>query len=132
MNRSLIRSVLLAFQMVAVVCLTCGSAAAQKGVRKPDPSGNSAKWDWQVTDESDKLIEKGFFTVKGFVIFHHGKQIGNYESASENQVKANISSGRLKGTLNLTRTPPSPNWKGELERQSGGKYQINVVFEKFR
>jgi hypothetical protein len=134
MNRSVRYGAFLAFQVVTIVFVVGGSSDAGKGKDKknPEPGTVAAKWDWTITDQSDKLVEKGSFTVRGYVLYHNGKQIGTYDDVLENKIKVMMTHGPLKGTLNLTRKETSPNWSGILERESGGNYNISVVFDRPR
>src|SRR5438477_6152801 len=119
MLRWAIGSLLLAF---AIVTLVIGPATA--GQRGGHGNGNNvnvvAKWDWSVFDERDKEIERGSFTVRGYVLFKDGRRIGAYDDVSDTQVKVNVTDGRLKGTLDLYKDKASAvNWKGELKNQNG-------------
>jgi hypothetical protein len=132
-TRSIVGRLLVAF---AIVALVGGSALAQRGNRGGG-GGNTTnpkvKWDYDVVDENDKRVEKGTFLVRGYVLFNkNSRRIGSYEIVSQTHVKVTVTEGKLKGKLDLEReTEESGTWTGELERGSGRKYKITVVFEGY-
>jgi hypothetical protein len=136
MIRSISREMLL---VVAIVALVCGSAtAAQKDKPgtpvRPGNKVGSAKWDYTLVDENNKVVQKGvFFARNSLIINRRGKKVGTYEDVSETYVKVDVDEGHLKGKIELRRDQPTtPAWTGELERPNGGKYKITVTFEKMK
>lgn len=135
MHRSILGGM---FMFLAVLALVGGSKTAVQGKDKGGKPGAAtgnvvAKWDWMVFDENDNLLEKGNFTARGYTIYKNGKLIGSYDEISDTHFRVEVSEGRLKGKLDLFKEDKSGiNWKGELERPTGGKYKIKVSFEKFK
>ncbi len=133
-----------AFLVVAALVLVCGWSSAnamQKG--KPHvPAGPKplhaqtvgAKWDYKIVDEKGKLVVQGtFFAHNNKIVNPHSKQVGTYEDVSQTHVKIDADFGKLKGKTELHRDNPNVlTWKGELERGSGLKYKITIVFEKLK
>src|SRR3954447_13965589 len=80
MLRSMVGGVLLVF---AILALVSGSATAgqkgDKGDKGDKGSKVVAKWDWTVTNENDKFVEKGTWIVKGYEIFNgRNQRVGKY------------------------------------------------------
>ena len=134
MLRSMVGGVLLVF---AILALVSGSATAEQKGGKGDKGdkGNKvvAKWDWSVTNENDKFVEKGTWIVKGYEIYNgENKKVGKYEDVDRTHVKLEIFEGRLTGKFDLQKEKESSSeWNGELELpKKAGKYKITAVFEK--
>jgi len=137
MLRSMVSGVLLVF---AVLALVSGSATAvQKGGKggKGDKADKAdkvvAKWDWTVTNEKDKFIEKGTWIVKGYEIYNgKNRKVGKYQDVDKTHVKLEVFEGRLTGKFDLEKEKESSSeWKGELELpKKAGTYKITAVFEK--
>jgi hypothetical protein len=130
MIRSMVGGVVLA---LAILTLVDGPAAYAQKKKGNNPAMIVAKWDWTVTDENDKFVEKGTWIVKGYVIYNGiEKRVGKYEDIDETHVKVEIYEGRLTGKFDLQKEKPSSSeWNGELALPNkGGKYKISSVFEK--
>jgi hypothetical protein len=133
MRRSLGGRVVLILSLFALVVGLTPTAKAKPPVK---PSTNDTvihNWAWTINDEKDKFIEKGNWTVKGFVIFNGAnKRTGTYEMVSETHVKLDMTDGRLKGfKIDLYKEKESTvNWKGEVDTGKNRIYKILVSFKK--
>jgi hypothetical protein len=129
MFRSALSGVLVTLVTLAFVC-----GAATASPQRKVPTG-SVKWDYDVMDQDDKRVEKGTFFARGLALFNkQNRRIGTYEiDPTDTEVKVTMLEGKLKGKLDLRReSPTSLTFKGELERGSGLKYKVTVVFEKIK
>lgn len=116
------------------VALLAGSATAKPPRGEKPGTGGSVKWNYQVTDGTGNLVEKGFFFAKESMIINKGgKKIGTYEDVTPTSVKATIFEGKLEGQMELRRDSATGiSWHGKLQRPGGGKYNVSVGFEKLK
>jgi len=124
------------FLVVASLVLTCGWAPTNAMQKKPigRAATSGSKWNYTVVDENNKLVVKGvFFAHDNKITNPLNKQVGTYEEVSLTHVKMDVADGNLKGKIDLRRDNPNvPSWQGELERGSGLKHKITIVFEKLK
>jgi hypothetical protein len=127
MVRSTITGLFLA--LAGSVFVWAPATAGPKEKEKPPPAV-VAKWSWTLFDEDDRAVEKGYWVVRGYVMYNrNNKRVGSYEDVATGQVKADITDGRLKGVLEMRREPGSSQWKGTAEKVGGGVYRITATFQ---